>query len=78
MARSCTCRHIHLGVWIEPAHNGKAAWSAAQRDAYVKCCAAINRKVGNDGSHTIAQEVSWAAVIVTAVLSYGLFREAKR
>ena len=30
------------------------------------------------GSHTIAQEVSWVAVIITAVLSYGLFREAKR
>ena len=30
------------------------------------------------GSHTIAQEVSWVAVIVTAVLSYGLFREARR
>ena len=30
------------------------------------------------GSHTIAQEVSWIAVIVTAVLSYGLFREARR
>jgi len=30
------------------------------------------------GSHTIAQGVSWVAVIVTAVLSYGLFREARR
>ena len=30
------------------------------------------------GSHTIAQELSWVAVIVTAVLSYGLFREARR
>lgn len=30
------------------------------------------------GSHTIAEEVSWIAVIVTAVLSYGLFREARR
>ena len=49
---------LHQGnrraIGIEPAHDGKAAWSAAQRDAYVKCCAAINRKVGNDGSHTIA------------------------
>jgi hypothetical protein len=30
------------------------------------------------GSHTIAQGISWLAVIVTAVLSYGLFREARR
>ena len=30
------------------------------------------------GSHTIAQEVSWIAVIVLGALSYGLFREAKR
>ena len=30
------------------------------------------------GSQTIAQEVSWVALIVTAVLSYGLFREARR
>ncbi|HEU4499485.1 MAG TPA: hypothetical protein VFR60_09125 [Sphingomicrobium sp.] len=30
------------------------------------------------GSHTITEEVSWIAVIVTAVLSYGLFREARR
>ena len=30
------------------------------------------------GSHTIAQQLSWIGVIVTAVLSYGLFREARR
>jgi hypothetical protein len=30
------------------------------------------------GSHTIAQGLSWVAVIVTAVLSYGQFREARR
>ena len=30
------------------------------------------------GRHTIAQEVSWIAVIVLAVLSYGLFKEARR
>jgi len=30
------------------------------------------------GSHTITQGLSWIAVIVTAVLSYGLFREARR
>ena len=30
------------------------------------------------GSHTIAHEISWIGVIVAAVLSYGLFREAKR
>jgi hypothetical protein len=30
------------------------------------------------GNHTIGQGVSWVAVIVTAVLSYGLFREARR
>jgi hypothetical protein len=30
------------------------------------------------GSHTIAQGLSWVAVILTGVLSYGLFREAKR
>ena len=30
------------------------------------------------GSHMIAEGVSWIAVILTAVLSYGLFREARR
>ena len=30
------------------------------------------------GSHTIAQELSWVALIVTAGLSYGLFKEARR
>jgi hypothetical protein len=30
------------------------------------------------GSHTIAQGLSWIAVILTGILSYGLFREAKR
>ncbi|HEU4956187.1 MAG TPA: hypothetical protein VFT40_01025 [Sphingomicrobium sp.] len=30
------------------------------------------------GSHTIPQEVSWIGVIVAGVLSYGLFREARR
>jgi hypothetical protein len=30
------------------------------------------------GSYTIAQEVSWIAVIVLGALSYGLFREARR
>lgn len=30
------------------------------------------------GSHTIGQGVSWIALIVTAGLSYGLFREARR
>jgi hypothetical protein len=30
------------------------------------------------GSHMIAQGLSWAAVIFTAVLSFGLFREARR
>lgn len=30
------------------------------------------------GSHSIAQAVSWVAVIFTAVLSYGLLREARR
>ena len=30
------------------------------------------------GSHTIAHAVSWIGVIVAAVLSYGLFREARR
>ena len=30
------------------------------------------------GSHTIAQEVSWIGVIVAVVLSFGLFREARR
>ena len=30
------------------------------------------------GSHTIPQNVSWIAVIVLAVLSFGLFREARR
>lgn len=30
------------------------------------------------GDHIIAQAVSWVGVIVAAVLSYGLFREARR
>ena len=30
------------------------------------------------GSHTIAYNVSWVALVVTAVLSFGLFREARR
>jgi hypothetical protein len=30
------------------------------------------------GSHTIGQGLSWIAVIVAAVLSYGLFRESRR
>ena len=30
------------------------------------------------GSHTIPQWVSWVGLIVTAALSYGLFREARR
>jgi hypothetical protein len=30
------------------------------------------------GSHIIAQETSWIGGIVAAVLSVGLFREAKR
>ena len=30
------------------------------------------------GSHTIPQVVSWVGLIVTAALSYGLFREARR
>ena len=30
------------------------------------------------GSHTIAQSVSWVALLVTAALSVMLFREARR
>lgn len=30
------------------------------------------------GTHTIAQGVSWVALVVTAALSVGLFREALR
>ena len=30
------------------------------------------------GSHTIAQTVSWIGLIVAGILSYGLFREARR
>ncbi|HET9397782.1 MAG TPA: hypothetical protein VFO45_03100 [Sphingomicrobium sp.] len=30
------------------------------------------------GSHVIPQQVSWVGLIVTAALSYGLFREARR
>ena len=30
------------------------------------------------GNRAIGQEISWVAVIVTAVLCFGLFREAKR
>lgn len=30
------------------------------------------------GNHTIAQSLSWVAVVLTGALSYGLFREAQR
>jgi hypothetical protein len=30
------------------------------------------------GSHTIAQEISWIGLIVAGVMSFGLFREARR
>lgn len=30
------------------------------------------------GSHTIAHNVSWVALAVSALLSFGLFREARR
>ena len=30
------------------------------------------------GTHTIPYGLSWIAVIITAILSYGLFREARR
>ena len=30
------------------------------------------------GSHTISQGLSWVAVAVAALLSYGLFKEARR
>ena len=30
------------------------------------------------GSHSIAYEVSWVGLAVTAALSWGLFREARR
>jgi hypothetical protein len=30
------------------------------------------------GSHTLPLNLSWVAIVVTAVLSYGLFREARR
>ena len=30
------------------------------------------------GSHTIPQEASWVGLVVTAILSFGLFREARR
>jgi hypothetical protein len=30
------------------------------------------------GNHTIPYNVSYVALVVTAVLSYGLFREARR
>jgi hypothetical protein len=30
------------------------------------------------GTHEIAQSVSWAALVITAALSIGLFREALR
>jgi hypothetical protein len=30
------------------------------------------------GTHTIPQYVSWIAILVTGLLSYGLFREARR
>ena len=30
------------------------------------------------GSHAIAQEISWIGLIVAGVMSFGLFREARR
>ena len=30
------------------------------------------------GSHQIGQEVSWVALVVTAVMAIGLFRESQR
>lgn len=30
------------------------------------------------GSHTIPYEVSWVGLAITALLSWGLFREARR
>ena len=30
------------------------------------------------GTHAIPQYVSWIAILVTGLLSYGLFREARR
>jgi uncharacterized membrane protein YdbT with pleckstrin-like domain len=30
------------------------------------------------GTHTIPYSLSWVAVMITAILSYGLFREARR
>jgi len=30
------------------------------------------------GSMSIGQEISWVAVVITAVLAFGLFKEARR
>lgn len=46
-------------IGIEAENNGTEGWSPAQYDAYVRCCAAIFRKVGQPASHAIGHK-EWA------------------
>lgn len=46
-------------IGIEAENNGTEGWSPAQYDAYVRCCAAILRKVGQPASHAIGHK-EWA------------------
>lgn len=46
-------------IGIEAENNGTEGWSPAQYDAYVRCCAAILRKIGQPSSHVIGHK-EWA------------------
>lgn len=46
-------------IGIEAENNGTEGWTPAQYDAYVRCCAAILRKVGQPASHAIGHK-EWA------------------
>lgn len=46
-------------IGIEAENNGTEGWSPAQYDAYVRCCAAILRKIGQPASHAIGHK-EWA------------------
>ncbi len=46
-------------IGIEAENNGTEGWSPAQYEAYVRCCAAILRKVGQPASHAIGHK-EWA------------------
>ncbi|WP_406234913.1 N-acetylmuramoyl-L-alanine amidase [Nocardia sp. NBC_01009] len=46
-------------IGIEAANNGTEGWSPAQYDAYVRCCAAIVRRLGYDADRVIGHK-EWA------------------